>query len=677
METQVNRMTAKPKYPLICICAFGLMTSLSLGQSAKILVQNAKSSTSSNPSIEVKWYSNDLVYPKGVNIYRKQSTENTWTKLNTAPLTITKTVPPEMSRQDEDLDAFVSMANDMTNLMKNGFLLLNLFAKSFQSNQFSKLIGIQFDDSKITWDEVYQYRVTRLEKNQEIELGISQPIKARSYSPGKPIDEFTAKAEKATVKLNWKPDEDRFYAVNVYRNSNIDTLWKRLNQNPIMLSEAKGSPPASDALYQDLKLQEGVTYYYRIAGLDFFGGESAATEKVEIRIGDVKPPPPPITISSVVQGGMNVKISWRSPVSTDINGFNIHRSTKSDGPFAKINQNVILNSDSSYLDAVTKPGYYYYYVASVDLAGNEGVSERTLIEVKDIMPPSVPLHVAARPDTGKIVLSWSRNPELDVMGYYVYRSIKGEQENSFVLVNAEPLKDSVYVQRLAKNASNKFSFRIVAVDSSYNKSTPSQIVSAKMPDVIPPLKPVIKNVIQQGDSVSILWLANPESDLRGYHVFRYTQSPEKRIRVTREPVPSAMQSFIDTLHIYGKVYYELQALDESGNASELSDPFVIQSQASFNFKFSKLSAKFLKGKARTRINWSGSSAQSYLQGYVVFRKSDVEQDWKSITGLQKEVFYEDNRVQSKTRYIYQVRAYSSLGDVVLSDEIGVKSGVVK
>jgi len=55
----------------------------------------------------------------------------------------------------------------------------------------------------------------------------------------------------------------------------------------------------------------------------------------------------------------------------------------------------------------------------------------------------------------------------------------------------------------------------------------------------------------------------------------------------------------------------------------------------------------------------------------------VEQDWKSITGLQKEVFYEDNRVQSKTRYIYQVRAYSSLGDVVLSDEIGVKSGVVK
>jgi uncharacterized protein len=655
---------------IICI-----LPSLTHGQSAKVLVQNAKSSTAANSLIEVKWYSNELIYAKGVNIYRKQSTENNWTKLNVAPLTIAKSVPPEMIRQDEDLDAFVSMANDITNSRKNGFLLLNLFAKSFQSSQFSKLIGIQFDDNKIIWNEVYQYRVTRLERNQEIELGISPSIKAASYSPGKPIEEFTAKAEKTTVKLNWKPDEDRFYAVNVYRNSNIDTLWKKLNQNPIMLSEAKGSPPASDALYQDRSLQEGVTYYYKIKGLDFFGGESYPTERVEIRISDVTPPPHPTTIKSSVQG-MNVRVSWSPPVSTDEFGFNIHRSTKSDGPFFKINQNVIVKSDSSYSDAVAKPGYYYYYVASVDLAGNESASEKTLIEVKDILPPSAPQHVAARPDTGKIVLSWSRNPELDVMGYYVYRSIRSEQENSFVLVNAEPLKDSIYIQRLAKNASNKFSFQIVAVDSSYNKSNPSQIVSTKMPDVVPPLKPVIKNVAQKGDSITISWLANPESDLRGYHVFRSTQNPEKRIRVTNVPVPHAMQTFIDTLHVDGKIYYELQAIDESGNASVLSDPFVIESQASFNFRFSKLSAKFLKGKARTRINWSGSPEQIYLQGYVVFRKSELE-DWKSLTGLQKDAFYEDHLVQSKARYTYQIRAYSSLGDVVLSDEISVKSGTVK
>lgn len=643
-------------------------------QSAKVLVQNSPLSNSANPLIEIKWYSQEFVYPKGTNIYRRAKGDLAWIKLNPSAIVIQKTVPADWARQDEDLEAFVGMANDIAIAQKNSFLLLNLFAKSFQSKFFSTLIGIQFDDNKINWGSVYEYRITKIERNQEIELGLSPPIQSGPYLAAKPVEQFTAKADKRTVKLNWRPDEDRFYAVNVYRNTNNDTLWRKVNQNPVMLSEAKGNPPASDALYQDTNLKEGITYYYRITGLDFFGGESTPTEKAEISIGDITQPPPPVNISGKIDNNKNIIISWSAPLSTDISGFNIYRSSKSDGPFLKINEAVIAKSDSSYSSTLPPPGFYYFYITSIDLAGNEGASERTMLEVKDILPPSTPLHVIAKPDTGKIILSWSRSPEPDVSGYYVYRSIRDNEKNAFVLINAEPIRDSVYIQILAKNASNKFSFQIVAVDSAYNKSAPSEIVSTRMPDVIPPLKPIIKNINLKGDSVLISWVTNPDGDLAGYHLFRCPNLNSTKTKVNTQSISATEKMFTDTTHTEGKVYYELQAFDESGNLSNFSDPFPIEIQAKFNFKFEKVSGKFYKARRSTKITWLGSAPAKHLQGYVVFRKSEKELTWKSMTGLFNDGSFEDKMVEPKTKYLYQVRAYSSLGEVVLSDEIGVKSG---
>jgi uncharacterized protein len=649
------------------VAVFVLITSQALGQSAKVLVQNAKLNSSANTAIHVKWYSQSFIYPKGVFVYRRVQGESEWKRLNNSPLLIQKTVPPAMLKRDKELTAFHSIVSELGKSKNNGFTLLSLFGKSFQSQDFSRLIGIQWDDDKVTWGSTYEYRVTQLVNSQEIELGVSSAIQAGNYVWGGPVEDFSAKFDKKIIKLNWKPDENRFYGVNIYRSSSLDTVSKKLNKRPVVLTETNGAP-ASDAMFQDTDLKEGVTYYYRVGGQDFFGGELALSARVEVKVMDITPPPSPLEVKTSVKS-MNVRVTWVGRTAPDLKGYSIYRSPKSDGPFGKVSQQIIAKTDSVYLDVVPQPGYYYYYVAAVDESSNEGASEKSLIEVKDIVAPAIPTNVEAKPDTGKIVLSWSSNKELDLMGYYVYRSIKNHKSGSFLLINAEPLKDPTYTQILPKNATNLFSFRIVAVDTSYNKSAPSEIVSAKMPDAVAPLKPIIKNVLFKNDTVVVQWFANPDADLARYELYKYANDPATKVKVSQKGILPSVLSFSDKAESGGRFYYQLQAIDSAGNISDSSDPFPVTAGEKFIYTFKEVTAKFQKRKGANVVIWAGNSTSKSLKGFVVFRKQEPETVWKPVTGLLQVNEYEDKELLAKKKYLYQVRAYSNLGDMVQSSEV--------
>jgi uncharacterized protein len=635
-------------------------------QQSKVLVQNAKLSSPAFSIVEVKWYSQDFVYPQGVNVYRRKSDQANWVKLNTAPIMMSKKATPAMIKQDSDIQTFLDMANDLAKVKINGFALLTLFGKSFQSNLFSKLLGIQFDDDKVDWSSSYQYKIAKMDKGNEAEIGVSDLIVVGAYVSVKPVEGFTAKLEKKEVKLNWTPDANLFYGFNIYRSSSLDTATKKLNTKPIVLSEAIGNSSPTDALYVDKNIIEGTTYFYFVRGLDFFGGESQATKSIDIKIGDLTAPIAPQQIEAKVARNLQVRVTWQLSQDKDTKSYALYRSKKSDGPYTKVNTMPLL-TDSVYMDNVTTSGFYYYYVSSVDAVGNEGASEKTLVEVKDIIPPSIPQGVAAKSDTGKIVLSWNRNRDHDLMGYYVYRSIKKEETASFVLVNVNPLKDTTYLQILPKNATNTFSFKVVATDSAYNKSEASEIVSAKMPDVIPPLKPIIRNIQVKNDSVFISWAANLEVDLAGYNLVR-TGAVGHPTKINKQLINALSTAFVDTVKLTGRYQYQLTAIDKSGNESILSDPFPVDVQETFNFKFAKVNATFNKRAKTTSIVWLGTRNAKHLQGFVVFRKNEDQSRWEPISILNTNNSYLDKILVNKRTQVYQVRAYSTFGDVVVSDQ---------
>lgn len=640
-------------------------------QGVRVLVQNGKSATEAKPMVHVKWYSQQFIYRHGVNVYRRPSGEDSWMKLNSSPIVLQQRVPPQLLQRDEDLDSFLQMANELSATEKDGFLLLNLFVKTFQSHDFSRLVGIQYDDQTAEWGKSYQYRITALpgRGSEETELAVSEAFTAGGFRPAGPVREFAVRFEKGVAKMNWQAEERRFYGANIYRRTSLDTTWRKLNKTPIVQSETPGAP-ASDAMFHDVDLRERVIYYYRIAGLDFFGEETALSETATLPVGDLTPPPAPLNPGRRVSV-LDVTVTWEIHPSEDLAGFHVYRSNKSEGPFSRVTTNLLSDADTSFVDVVPQPGFYYYYVAAIDAAGNESVSFTILAEVQDVIPPAAPVNVIAKSDTGKITVQWKANVEPDMLGYHIFRTINEDQKNNFVLINAEPLRDTFYVQVLPENASNDFLFKVVAVDTILNRSEPSEVVSSRLPDVTPPIKPFVKSVTLNGDSVIIAWLENPENDLSGFNVYRYEDGQE-RMKINSILIDANQLYYHDTITAGGTYYYQLEAVDKTGNASELSDPHPLQRQEVFTFRFADVRASYHKRKKAVQISWSGTGKKPV--GYALFRKSMDDITFKPLTGMVKTTNYEDKQVLKKTNYLYQIRAYSRDGGVAVSSAVNIKTG---
>ena len=642
--------------------------SVAQAQESRVLVQNSKGTTSEKPIVNIKWYNQQFIYKKGVNVYRRE-VGGAWVKLNTTPVIMAQSVSPALLQRDEDLQAFLDMAKELTAAEEDGFVLLTLFGKSFQSQDYAKLIGIQFDDITAEWGKNYEYRVAKIESTgKETELGISSSLRVGYYAPSAAVQDYKIVLDKDIAKMTWKAEEDRFYGVNIYRNLRTDTSWIRLNPTPVVQSEADGGPEA-DVMFADDSLQQGMILNYKIAGLDFFGEETLLSEKVEVKVGDFTPPLPPRNLAKKVNV-LDVTITWEIQQVKDLAGFNVYRSNSSDGPFTKVSDKLVGEADTAFIDHVPQPAFYYYYVAAVDESGNEANSFTIMAEVQDVIPPLPPSNVIAKADTGKVVLTWANNSEADIMGYYVFRAINESKEPKFVLINSEPLREATYTQVLAGNASNKFLFKLVAVDTSYNRSQPSTIVSARLLDVTAPIKPVIKNISVKGDSIIVSWLPNPEADLKGFILSRLKEGDAKPVVIGRDKILSTAKVYEDTVTAAGKYYYQLQAIDESGNLSELSEVFPVTRSAVFRFTFGEIKAKYKKRKRAVTLNWSASSAPL---GYTVFRKSDNDLTWKPVSGLIATQNYDDNSVSKKLIYSYQIRAYSSSGEVAISSSVNIRT----
>jgi hypothetical protein len=82
-------------------------------------------------------------------------------------------------------------------------------------------------------------------------------------------------------------------------------------------------------------------------------------------------------------GGTELTITWTTESELDIIGFNLLRSESEDGPFVKVNDELIppavdlnVGGEHSYVDHEVENGVTYYYkLESIDRLGNSIESE--------------------------------------------------------------------------------------------------------------------------------------------------------------------------------------------------------------------------------------------------------------------------------------------------------------
>jgi len=614
-----------------------------------------------------------VYYPRGFNVYRQDSGQTEWTKLNDQPINVRDEVPQQLAVQDEELSLFLNVVKE-TPYEEFQASLARVFVviKAIKSSVFAELLGIIFYDQNVTTGSTYKYRVMALEQGNEVLINESSVITAGPYEPINAPQDMLVERKKRKIEIIWKPEEYRYYGVNVYRQSSVDPQWVKINDQPRNIQRTtnqQGDPIYPDVFYEDTDIEEEIDYTYKLTAMDFFGQESKSTDDIDLASRDFDPPPPPINLDSEVEF-LKVTLTWEAQPTDDLAGFNIYRSETSDGPRERINAEVLNPAITTFEHELTAAGGYYFSVAAVDLAGNERAT-RLFIEVRDIIPPSKPQQVLVKADTGKVFLSWAANAEEDLLGYYVYKSLDdgNNADNQFLVINTDPINENQYVEELPRNVKNKFVYALVAVDQSLNRSEMSELSVTQLPDVSPPVKPFIKNSEIVEGNIVIEWLANPDDDLSGYNIYRSNSTDSINFRkLNVNPYPTDIFKFTDRNSSVGtKYFYYITAMDDTGNESEPSNIYTVTNQNAQTTAslISNAKAEYLESRNEVVVSWDVERSSDF-KGIVIYRRKG-EDGFSPLTGLMQDSKYTDKQIRKGSTYYYEVRSYTESGVVAKSD----------
>jgi hypothetical protein len=622
--------------------------------------------------VRVKWLYNSVYHPNGFDLYRGEN--GNYTKLNNSPILPVKTLPANHKLDDESKDFHkVVVTTDFKSLSEN-MTRIFIIIKAIYADELAFNIGMGFKDETAVSGNEYTYKVCVAGTTNA--LGISKPIKVGSYLKMAAPENIKFKRFKKRVDFSWKPDLYRYYGVFVYRRTGDETTFKKINQLPRAIQKEQADKYSEKSVfYQDTNIVYKENYIYKFAAIDYFGQETEFSPEFSVPAEDFIPPSPAFdfvpTASSV---NSYVRLDYKLIDEIDLVGINVYETINPDTEYKKINTEIVPKSQLSYTHLNASVGSHYYKIATVDLAGNENLSPPVYIDIKDITPPSKPVGLVSESGEGFISLKWTANTEKDLSGYLIQRSLKKEStiNTSYVNVNSNPIKETSYTEQLPKNVRNEFVYRIVAIDTNFNRSVPSENTLAKMPDVTPPLQPVIKNVKADTTMAVISWLPNADLDLAGYNLYRRLMGDTLSIKkINFNIIPSSVSNYTDREVKAGTAYeYFIESIDQNSNVSIKSPAFYAKTfetklEGKILIDVKKVNAK----KGTLILEWTAESKEA-IKGFVVYRQTAENLPFKPMSGLITE-----NRanlsIGENTGGTFYIKCYTENGKTIQSENFNL------
>ncbi len=137
------------------------------------------------------------------------------------------------------------------------------------------------------------------------------------------------------------------------------------------------------------------------------------------------PPAVPVNLQIYFAGDGEISLDWIQNYESDLKGYNIYRSLNdSSYSFLSFTTNTYFDDDSLDYNQT-----YYYKITAVDIYGRESSLSSKISAKPENKNPPIKIrypYINARNWEGKIeiYLSWDRNPESDIKGYFIYRNNK-------------------------------------------------------------------------------------------------------------------------------------------------------------------------------------------------------------------------------------------------------------
>lgn len=202
----------------------------------------------------------------------------------------------------------------------------------------------------------------------------------------------------------------------------------------------------------------------------------------------------PPNITAILESQSALTVKWEAPPanidgSTPVNllGYNIYRSAPADPLVGQTPINSTLIQGTEYADKSFEFGQQYsYLVRSVSL-GTGGAQVESLnsnaraVTPKDVYPPTAPASITIGPAPGRLSLYFPANPERDVAGYNIFRTLDpNTPKDRWTKLNNSLLTRTTY-QDEAVLPGKRYYYYLTAVDIAGNVSQPSEVVSEIVP----------------------------------------------------------------------------------------------------------------------------------------------------------------------------------------------------
>ena len=282
---------------------------------------------------------------------------------------------------------------------------------------------------------------------------------------------------------------------------------------------------------------------------------------------DIEPPPVPLNLTLEKLSNQQVSLNWSVVSASDLAGYLVYRNGE------QITPQVI--ADNHYLDASLSDGEYVFTVTSVDSFGNISEHSNHVTTVIDTTPPDVVLISPANEQrvNGTINIIGTALSLLDFKDYRLYYR-ESSQASPGTLIHQSPIPVTLdllgVLDTTGLNQNQQYTLRLEATDTFENTAVIEQNIFV---DNIAPSAPLNLSLqLQTQNSVRLSWVANNESDLAGYLVFRngivISGSGDGNATVANA---LSQTSFIADNLIDGTHVFTIAAIDFTGNISQFSN----------------------------------------------------------------------------------------------------------
>ena len=278
------------------------------------------------------------------------------------------------------------------------------------------------------------------------------------WPPNPPVDLVASNPTGHEISLSWElsPDSDiqGYYIMKNITNGDDSGPFKLVTSVFSNVTE-----------YTITGLCEETTYHFMLLAYDFHNTNSTRSNVASETTLDVTAPAAPEGLTSKVVSESEIKLTWDANEEQDLGGYIIFMNESGDNPSENFYViHTITGTDTSYtVSGLTEQTTYYFKIKAFDeVPNNSSFSNMTSATTPDVTPPTVPTGLNVSNSTvHSLTLSWESNPEADVVGYILFRSMA--LDTTFINISLELITDTQYIDTGLEEATIYY-YKLKAVD---------------------------------------------------------------------------------------------------------------------------------------------------------------------------------------------------------------------